>query len=164
MSTFMAYPFHPRREPGTATSSQARSLDFIDNLYQLSIDAPGNSIGPSTYPVVALKKNLLGLIPIAILLGTFQVRCLVAVQILEDPVLVLQAPKVCAFWRLGRILYRGQSSGLLCGSDGAGQSRCSAGRRWEDARGESGDGLGRWRVSREHRGGWLCSNEPKLES
>jgi hypothetical protein len=40
---------------------------------------------------VTLEQNLLGLIPVAILHGTLQIRTMVSVQVLEDPVLVREA-------------------------------------------------------------------------
>lgn len=43
------------------------------------------------YPIVTLEQNLLGLVPIAIFLCALQVGTVVSVEVLEDPVLVLQA-------------------------------------------------------------------------
>jgi hypothetical protein len=44
--------------------------------------------GRFNYPVIAFKQNLFRLVPIAILLSTLQVRPMMSIQVLEDPVLV----------------------------------------------------------------------------
>jgi hypothetical protein len=112
---------------------------------------------PPTYPIVALIQDFLCLVPVSILLGTLQICTVMTVQVLEDPVLIPQPAKVRAFRRRRRgILCRGKSPGLLW------QSSRRAGGRWDDAGGEGGDGLGGRRVSRKHRGGWLCSNEQSV--
>jgi hypothetical protein len=51
------------------------------------------------YPVMALKQNVLGLVPVSVLHRALQVRAMVSVQIREDPVLVLQ-PTVYPLWRI----------------------------------------------------------------
>lgn len=47
---------------------------------------------------MALEKNLLGLVPITILHGTLEVCSMVAIQVLKDPVLVLETP-ICPLLR-----------------------------------------------------------------
>lgn len=71
-----------------------------------------------THPVVALQDDLLRLVPVAILLGTLQIRTMVAIKVLENPVLILQAT-MCPLRR--SILYCSQIPLL--------RSRCSRGGR-----------------------------------
>jgi hypothetical protein len=47
---------------------------------------------------MALQYNLLRLVPITIFHRTFQIRAMVAVQVLENPILVLQAPVSSFLW------------------------------------------------------------------
>lgn len=84
-------PLHPRREARTATSTQTRRFNL------------GND------PVVALIDNLLGLVPVAVLHGALEIGAVVAVQVLEDAVLVLQTALVLDG---GGILYGGHATFL----------------------------------------------------
>jgi hypothetical protein len=63
----------------------------------------------STHPVVALQQDLLRLVPVAVLHRALQIGAVVAVQVLEDTVLVLEAA-VCA---LGRGIVHGGQGALL---------------------------------------------------
>ena len=51
------------------------------------------------YPVMALQYDFLCLVPIAILLRALQVCTVVAIQILEYPILVFQSSEVCPLRR-----------------------------------------------------------------
>lgn len=90
----------------------------------------------STHPFVTLEKDLLRFVPITVLLRALQIRTVVSVQVLEDPVLVLQAA-VCPLW--WRILDRRERP-LLCavlGGSGRKASSCrSRGQRSVGGRAE----------------------------
>ena len=59
-----------------------------------------------TDPVMSLQYYLLCLIPVAVLHRALQIRAMMPVKILENPVLVLQSTEVCPLGRLCRsILY-----------------------------------------------------------
>lgn len=73
----MTYPLETRGETGTTSPTQARCLDFADN------------------PFVALQENFFSLVPIAHLLSALEVNGESSIEILEDPVLVLQS-SVCS--------------------------------------------------------------------
>lgn len=80
----------------------------------------------STHPVVALEYNLLCLVPVSVFHGALQVRAMVAVEVLEYAVLVLQAP-ICA---LRRIIHGCERSPLgLRRGGGGGGSRKACSRR-----------------------------------
>lgn len=86
------HPFQTRRKTGTTAPTQAGSLDLPDD------------------PVVALEEDLLGLVPVAHLLGVLEVGGVAAVEVLEDAVLITQAAVGAD---------RGSSVGVLDGSEGA---------------------------------------------
>lgn len=65
---------------------------------------------------MALEKDFLRLVPITVLLGALQIRTVVSVQVLEDPVLVPQASIDPLRWR---IVYCRQVP-LLCSRRGGG--------------------------------------------
>lgn len=55
---------------------------------------------------MTFQYYLLGLIPVAVLHGTLQIRAMMSIKVLEYPVLILQSTKMCSLRRLGRsILY-----------------------------------------------------------
>ena len=102
---------------------------------------------------MTLEKDLLRLVPVTVLLRALQVRTVVSVQVLEDPVLVPQATVRPLWWR---ILYCRERP-LLCavlggGSRKAGSCRScgqrSVGGRTERRRGRC--------VSCEHRDCCMC--------
>lgn len=62
---------------------------------------------------MALQYDLLRFIPVTVFLCALQICAMMTVEILEYPVLILQSPKMCSFWRLWcAILYRGKISTL----------------------------------------------------
>jgi len=119
------YPFHARGETGTSTATKTGSLDLRDD------------------PVVSLHDNLLCFVPVAILHRALQVCAVVAVQVGEDTVLILESALPVDRWC---ILDGGQSSCRLCGCQlGSGRD----GRWSRDAVRCRGEGLRR-SLSRRH--------------
>ena len=84
-------PLHSTRETSTAASSQTGGLDLGDD------------------PVVSLDDHLLGLVPVTVLHRALEVGTVVAVQVGEDAVLVLQA----ALTVDGRRVLDGRHTALL---------------------------------------------------
>lgn len=68
----------------------------------------------NAYPVMALAEDLLGLVPVTILHGAFEVGSMVTVKVLENTVLVLETTLVLNW---GSVLDGSETTG------GSGQSR-----------------------------------------
>ena len=63
---------------------------------------------------MSLEDDLLRFMPIAVLLCALQIGPVMTVQVLEYPVLILEASILCSFGRLRRcVVYGCQASGLL---------------------------------------------------
>lgn len=80
------------------------------------------------YPLVALEQNVLCPMPVAILLCAFKICAVMAVEILEDPVLVLEA----AMYTLGSAFLDGGHASALR-SNGAGWEATRHSRRGQGA-------------------------------
>lgn len=85
----MTYPLETRGEARTTSSAQTGGLDFVNN------------------PIVTLQEDLLCLVPIAHFLSALEVGRVSPIEVLENPVLVLQ-PTICSYG--GGILNSGQAS------------------------------------------------------
>src|SRR4051812_24756545 len=98
---------------------------------------------------MALEKNLLCFVPVAILHGALEVGAVVAVQVLEDPVLVLQPPIHPLWWRIIHC----RECALLRPRRGGGRGRKAGGSRGRGQRSVGGHAKRRWCgcVSCEHR-------------
>jgi hypothetical protein len=105
-----------------------------------------------THPFVALEQDLLRLVPIAVLLRALQVRPVVSIEVLEDPVLVLQASICPLRWC---IIHCGQSS-LLCPALGGGRKASSCRSRGQSAMGSCAERRRGRCVSCEHRDCRVC--------
>lgn len=104
----VTYPFQTRGETSTTSATQTGCLDLRDDLCWVSYVL--SRCLSCTHPVIALQEDLLGLVPVSVLHRALQVGSVVAVQVLEDAILVLE-PAVCP---LGRgIVYCGQGALLL---------------------------------------------------
>lgn len=132
-------PAPPRPRSPDALISEM--ICHISAKFMITMTAP-------THPFVALEKDLLRLVPVAVLLSALQIRSVVSVQVLEDPVLILQA----SIHSLRRRIIYGRQGPLLCpgrgggGRNAGGSSCCGQGAvcsRTERRRG--------WCVSCEHR-------------
>ena len=97
-------PLHPARKPRSTPTSQAAGLDFGDE------------------PVVAFEDHLFGFVPVAVFHGRLEVGAVVAVDVLEDAVLVLQRAGVGGGGR--GILDCGHGSFLLAILGGGGVLLC----------------------------------------
>jgi hypothetical protein len=106
----------------------------------------------SAYPVVALEQNLLRLVPVAVLHGALQVRAMVAVQVLEDPVLVLEA----SIDPLGRRIVHRRQAALLCPRRGDGRKASGCGGRGQGAVGGCAERRRGGGVSCEHCACGVC--------
>ena len=147
-SKLHTYPFKTRGEAGTSSATKTRLLDLRDDLYSVSYGITREI--HATNPVMALQDDLLCLVPIAVLLRTLQIRTVVAVQVLENPVLVLQA----AICPLRRAILHGRQRPPL-GSRLGGSSRKARGSR-SSRKSSVGDGaerLGGRHVPYEHLDG-----------
>ena len=109
----------------------------------------------STHPVVALEYDLLCLVPVSVFHGALQVRTMVAVEVLEDAVLVLQA-SICA---LRGIVHRSEGSPLRLRRGGGGRKACSCRCCREGSVSDGAQCLRGRSVTGEHRGrnSELCS-------
>ena len=103
-------PLHAGRETSATSSSQTGSLDLGDQ------------------PVVALVQDLLGLVPVAVLLCRLEIGAVFAVQVLENAVLILQTSLAVNWWC---VLDRGHCTGTILqggiGAAGAQGARCYRG-------------------------------------
>jgi hypothetical protein len=102
-----------------------------------------------SYPVVALEQNLLGLVPVAVFHGALDVRAMVAVQVLEDPVLVLQAA-ICPHGVRVGVVYCRQGP-LLCARRGGGRKAGGSRSRGQGSVGGRAECRRCGGVSCEHR-------------
>lgn len=128
-------PLHSTGETGTTTSSKARRLDL------------GND------PIVSLGNHLLGLVPVTVLHGALKIGAVVAVQVGEDAVLVLQAALSVD---RRRILDGGHATLLLAILGGSRLLRDSGGKRADRALVEGGAGGGGGAQCGLCRGGEHC--------
>ena len=132
-------PLHTRWETRATSSSQTTRLDLADD------------------PVVTLEQNLLGLVPIAILLRALEIRAVVAVEVGEDAVLVLQGARVGGWWRCvlhgghGSLLLTILADGLVRGGGGEGADGGLGGGRGGRAEGALCGGRRRQHVGRLSR-------------
>lgn len=128
-------PLHSTGETSTTASSQTGGLDLGDD------------------PVMSLDNHFLGLVPVTVLHGALEVGAVVAVQVGEDAILVLQAALAV---NRRRVLDSGHAALLLAILGG---SRLLRGGGGEGANGglvEGGAGGGRGAKSGLCRGGQHC--------
>lgn len=84
---------------------------------------------------MALENDLLGLVPITVGPGSLEVGGLVAIEVLEDAVLVLEAAILCLLGS-GSVANGGETTGSLDASSGDGGGKARGGdRRGRDPRG-----------------------------
>merc|ERR1711973_503242 len=79
-------PLHARGEAGAAPTPQTAHFDLVDD------------------PVGALVHDLLCLVPVTPLHGSFESPVMPAVEVLKDPVLICQGTELCFGW--GRFCWR----------------------------------------------------------
>jgi hypothetical protein len=95
---------------------------------------------------VALEQNLLRLVPVAVLHRALEVGAVVAVQVLEDPVLVPEA----AVHPLGRRIVDCRQAALLCPRRGGGRKASGCSGRGQGAVGGGAERRRGGGVSCEH--------------
>lgn len=100
---------------------------------------------------MTLQDNLLGLVPVAVLHGTLEVGAVVAVEVLENAVLVLEAAMAVD----GRVLDGSEAPALLAaGGRGCGGEASRGGCGGQDAVRGAVEGLGSGGVPSKH--GEVC--------
>lgn len=128
-------PLHATGETSTTTTTKTRGLDLRND------------------PVISLENHLLSLVPVTVLHRALQVGAVVAVQVREDAVLVLQTARVV---NRRRVLDGGHAALLLAILSGSSLLRCGGGKRADCALVERGANVGGGAEGGLCRGGKHC--------